>query len=362
MRSLSIIIPAYNEAENIIDTLGNVTRALEPLAVRHEILVIDDGSTDATAALVTSNLNRFPAVRLLVNERNMGFGWSYRRGVDAAALDHIVMVHGDNAWGYETLREFFSHVGEADVIVGYTRDMWSTRTKTRTLISKGYTFVVNLITRRRLKYYNGLQIHTAPVLKSLRIQSSGYGFQSEVLVKSLRRARTRPRSADGSDRAREGREQGVPPQECRRRVPHAQGAVRRGARPRCLETPEDAGFAPPRRSAPRDDVAQARAVRDAEDPVDSRPGGPQGASPRQEDRPLPRRLRPRAHGTRAALRGSGVARRRARGDASPPTSTSPRSGPSRSPRSTGHARSPPSRSSISSPSSTSRRRSPRSRR
>jgi dolichol-phosphate mannosyltransferase len=190
MTSLSIIIPAYNESENIIDTLENVTKALEPLTVRHEILVIDDGSTDTTAALVTSHLSRFPAVRLLVNERNMGFGWSYRRGVDAASLDHIVMVHGDNAWGYETLREFFSRVGDADVIVGYTRDMWGTRTKTRTLISKAYTGVVNLITRRHLKYYNGLQIHTAPVLKSLRIQSSGYGFQSEVLVKSLRRTRT----------------------------------------------------------------------------------------------------------------------------------------------------------------------------
>ena len=92
-------------------TLENVARALEPLPLRHEILVIDDGSTDATAALVTSSLKRFPAVRLLVNERNMGFGWSYRRGVEAAALDHIVMVHGDNAWGFETLREFFSHVG-----------------------------------------------------------------------------------------------------------------------------------------------------------------------------------------------------------------------------------------------------------
>lgn len=190
MKSLSIIIPAYNEAGNIVATLDNVTRALESLPVRHEILVIDDGSTDATAALVTANLNRFPAVRLLVNERNMGFGWSYRRGVDAASLDYIVMVHGDNAWGHETLREFFSRVGDADVIVGYTRDMWGTRTLTRTLISKGYTFVVNLITRRRLKYYNGLQIHPATVLKSLKIQSSGYGFQSEVLVKSLRRAKS----------------------------------------------------------------------------------------------------------------------------------------------------------------------------
>ncbi|HVH26535.1 MAG TPA: glycosyltransferase family 2 protein [Vicinamibacterales bacterium] len=190
MTSLSIIIPAYNESENIIATLENVTRALESLPVRHEILVIDDGSSDTTAALVTANLNRFPAVRLLVNERNMGFGWSYRRGVDAASLDHIVMVHGDNAWGHRTLREFFSRVGDADVIVGYTRDMWRSRTVARTLISKAYTLVVNLITRRRLRYYNGLQIHPSAVLKSLKIQSTGYGFQSEVLVKSLRRART----------------------------------------------------------------------------------------------------------------------------------------------------------------------------
>src|SRR5439155_17994778 len=149
--SLSIIIPAYNEADNILETLENVTKALAPLDLEHEILVIDDGSADETAALVTSNLHRFPHVTLLANERNMGFGWSYRRGVDAASLDHIVMVHGDNAWGHETLREFFSRVGDADVIIGYTRDMWGSRTKTRTLISKAYTLVVNLITRRRLK-------------------------------------------------------------------------------------------------------------------------------------------------------------------------------------------------------------------
>ena len=190
-RSLSIIIPAYNESENIIDTLENIAAALEPLQLRHEILVIDDGSTDATAALVTSNLHRFPSATLLKNERNRGFGWSYRRGVDAAALDHIVMVHGDNAWGRETLREFFSRVGDADVIIGYTRDMWRSRTWIRTAISKAYTWVVNLITMRRLTYYNGLQIHQAPVLKSLRIQSSGYGFQSEVLVKSQGLTKTR---------------------------------------------------------------------------------------------------------------------------------------------------------------------------
>jgi glycosyltransferase involved in cell wall biosynthesis len=189
-RSLSVIIPAYNEADNILATLDNVTTAFDTLELPHEILVIDDGSTDATATLVADHLPRFPTVQLLKNDRNMGFGWSYRRGVEAASRSYIVMVHGDNAWGWATLREFFSHTGEADVIIGYTRDMLGSRTWTRTFVSKTFTLLVNLITWRWLRYFNGLQIHKAPILKSLRIESRGYGFQAEVLVKGLRLAQS----------------------------------------------------------------------------------------------------------------------------------------------------------------------------
>ena len=189
-RSLSIIVPAYCEAENILATLENLSRALAPLDLTHEIIVVDDGSTDGTGALVSAQLSHHPTLRLLINERNLGFGASYRRGVEAAVHAHIVMVHGDNAWGHETLREFFGHTGEADIIVGFTRDMWRSRTFSRTLISKTFTVLVNLITQRWLTYYNGLQIHRATVLKQLHIESRGYGFQAEVLVKALRATRT----------------------------------------------------------------------------------------------------------------------------------------------------------------------------
>lgn len=189
-RSLSVVIPAYCERDNILQTLENVTRALEGLDLAREILVVDDGSTDGTGELVRSNLARFPGARLIVHERNLGFGAAYRRGVAEAALDHIVMVHGDNAWGWQTLRDFFSRVGDADVIIGYTRHMTRSRTWRRTAISKLFTLILNLITGRRLHYYNGLQIHRAAVLKSLRIESTGYGFQPEVLVKGLRLTKT----------------------------------------------------------------------------------------------------------------------------------------------------------------------------
>jgi glycosyltransferase involved in cell wall biosynthesis len=188
--SLSIIIPAYREAANIVGTLSHVTAALSSTGIDAEILVIDDGSTDETAALVRANMPRFPGVQLLVNERNMGFGWTYRRGVEAATGAFIVMVHGDDAWGSETLADLFRQCGKADIVVGYTRHMWRSRAFSRTVASKTFTLLVNVITRRRLKYYNGLQIHRADILKSIRIQSTGFGFQAEVLVKALRRTRT----------------------------------------------------------------------------------------------------------------------------------------------------------------------------
>ena len=106
-RSLSVIIPAYNESGNIMATLENITTAFDTLSLPHEILVIDDGSADATAEIVARRdvtlARGTPAeeraehgVRVVVPSRR-------RSGV----LAHIVMVHGDNAWGWATLREFF---------------------------------------------------------------------------------------------------------------------------------------------------------------------------------------------------------------------------------------------------------------
>ncbi len=188
--TLSIVIPAFNEAANILGTLDNVSSAVAATGITAEILVIDDGSVDETAALVRANAARFPGTRLLVNERNLGFGATYRRGVDAATGAYIVMVHGDNAWGASTLADLFSRVGQADIVAGYTRDMWRSRTFTRTVISKTFTTIVNAITGRELQYYNGLQVHRADVLKRITIQSTGFGFQPEVLVKALGQTHT----------------------------------------------------------------------------------------------------------------------------------------------------------------------------
>ena len=139
-------------------------------------------------AMVRANAARFPAVQLLVNDRNCGFGWTYRRGVDRATRDYIVMVHGDNAWGAGTLQIFPALRRRGHHHRLHARHV-AVPPLARTVASKTFTPLVNLITRRR-RATTTASNPSGRCAEVLRIQSTGFGFQAEVLVKALARTQT----------------------------------------------------------------------------------------------------------------------------------------------------------------------------
>ncbi len=124
------------------------------------------------------------------------------------------------------------------MIIGYTRRMARSRTWRRTIVSKTFTMLINMITGRRLQYYNGLQIHQAAVLKSLRIESSGYGFQPEVLIKSLRLTGTFLEVPMDLIERKQGESKAFPRQERGRCGTHAAGGCAHSSgRPRRMRRP-----------------------------------------------------------------------------------------------------------------------------
>jgi dolichol-phosphate mannosyltransferase len=91
---LSVVIPVKNEAENVASLAGEIRAALDGL-VKYEILCVDDGSGDATAAEVSRLAAEVPQVRLLRHARNCGQSAAIRTGVRAAQAAWIATLDGD---------------------------------------------------------------------------------------------------------------------------------------------------------------------------------------------------------------------------------------------------------------------------
>src|SRR6185503_12943555 len=98
-RSISIVVPAYNEAENIVPALEEMVAASEKSGLTFEILVVNDCSTDDTARRAKAYSQNRKEVRVIDNSVNLGFGGAFRAGLAQAAMDSSVMVCGDNCIG-----------------------------------------------------------------------------------------------------------------------------------------------------------------------------------------------------------------------------------------------------------------------
>jgi len=107
--SVSIVIPAFNEASAI----GSVVLALRESAAWHEILVIDDGSQDATAAKAVA-----AGARVVRHPYNKGNGASVKSGIRAARGEYILIIDGDGQHRPADACRIVSRLGEFDLVIG----------------------------------------------------------------------------------------------------------------------------------------------------------------------------------------------------------------------------------------------------
>lgn len=94
---LSVVIPARNEAKNVESTITAVHRLVTGEGIPLEIVVVDDGSRDATPDVVRGLAERFPEVRLVSNPGPHGFGRAVVKGLDAVTGDAVVIVMADGS-------------------------------------------------------------------------------------------------------------------------------------------------------------------------------------------------------------------------------------------------------------------------
>ena len=96
LMDLSIVVPAFNESRKITETLHAITSFLDGRPWQCEIIVVDDGSDDGTAAIVGEASREDQRIRCLCNERNRGKGYSIRNGLSHSHGDVVGFIDADN--------------------------------------------------------------------------------------------------------------------------------------------------------------------------------------------------------------------------------------------------------------------------
>lgn len=183
--SLSIIMPALNEERNIEAAVHSSLNALNDLQIKGEIIVVNDGSTDKTGELTAALIQEDPRVRMIKHDRPEGIGASFWDGVQSARGTVVVMLPGDNENDpYEPLR-YFDLLRHVDMVIPFIYNKGA-RGSLRELISFLYRTIINMTFRVNLNYTNGTVLYRKSILSAIHLQSKGFLYQTEILVKTIR--------------------------------------------------------------------------------------------------------------------------------------------------------------------------------
>jgi glycosyltransferase involved in cell wall biosynthesis len=185
-KSLAMIVPALNEEgdlENTIEMIISVISEDEVIS-DYEILIVDDGSLDQTGKIADRLAHENSRIRSIHNKQTMGLGYSYRENIKGCTQDYVGWAPGKNSIPRETFTRMLAAVGTADIVLVYIRS--ETRNYFRRVLSKMFTFIMNLLFGLHIKYYNGPCIYRSAVLQKTKMTTNGFAFMAEINVRLLK--------------------------------------------------------------------------------------------------------------------------------------------------------------------------------
>jgi glycosyltransferase involved in cell wall biosynthesis len=198
--AVSVIVMAYNEAQNLEPVVREIADALGRLGCSHEIVVVDDGSTDGTGAAADALAAQLAAVRVVHHPANRGLGGVYRTGFTEARGQLLTFFPADGQFPATNLEAFVPRMAELDLLLGYIEE--SAGTWWADLLAGGERLLYRLLFGR-MPRFQGVFVLRREMLDRFTLRSEGRGW-SIVLEMILRvtRAGGRVRSVPNTLRPR----------------------------------------------------------------------------------------------------------------------------------------------------------------
>jgi glycosyltransferase involved in cell wall biosynthesis len=184
MPLLSVIIPAYNEA----GTIRQILEKIQAVPIQKEIIVVDDGSTDATVAIV--RCLQGPNLKIIHHTSNRGKGSAVATGLVHATGDYCIIQDADLEYDPNDYLKLLTVVqaGEADVALGARFTRGYRGLLVHRLGNRFLTGLINILFGARLNdCFSCYKLLRRETLQALALTSQGFDIEAEIIVKATRR-------------------------------------------------------------------------------------------------------------------------------------------------------------------------------
>ncbi len=180
--TLSVFFPCYNEERNVQSLVLEAMRILDDSVKKHEILIINDGSTDKTGVVADRLSMEHRHVRAIHHKKNRGYGAALVSGFSNAVHEWIFFTDGDRQFFISEIELLLNEIDDHDIIIGYRKARRDPGY--RILYGHLWTRLVQLLFGLKVRDINcAFKLIKKNTLDNVTLHSSGAMINTEILVK-----------------------------------------------------------------------------------------------------------------------------------------------------------------------------------
>lgn len=181
--TLSVIFPAFNEEANIRYTVEAARLVLPKLAQTWEIILVNDGSRDATTPICDGLAEQYPEVRAIHHVENRGYGAALKSGILAARYEYIFFTDSDGQFDLQELENLIDWAGQYEIVTGYRAKRQDP--PHRLINAWGWRTLVRMVLGVRVRDIDcAFKIFQRSVFDRVQIRSVGAMVNTEILAQA----------------------------------------------------------------------------------------------------------------------------------------------------------------------------------
>jgi glycosyltransferase involved in cell wall biosynthesis len=183
--SLSLVLPAYNEAENIANVVDSALTVLPSHTDEFEIIVVYDGSRDATSGIVDSISREDARVRLVRHPQNRGYGGALRSGFRASTGDFIMFMDADRQFDIRDIQLLAPFAADYDIVAGFRMERRDPLH--RRVFAEAFNVCVRVLFGVHLRDIDcAFKLFRGDLLRNLELTAPGALINTEIQAKARR--------------------------------------------------------------------------------------------------------------------------------------------------------------------------------